>query len=386
MRNNIKIAAMAGAVILTMTAVGLTGCGEAKVINPGTIASKADGKEESKVSGNLTLNGSTSMAEVCQALGERFVEKYPQVKMDKSGSGSGEAASPVNNGSVENIKNNTYKSFRPFIDISRKNTEDELVKAWFDFIYSDEGAQVIKECKLIPTDMIMPLVYIADDEMNIRKLVSIGLKGEGIDVETFEDGESVLNGIEREKPDLVLLDIMMPKMDGIQVCARIRNQAGIKEMPVIMLTAKSTEIDKIVGLEIGADDYITKPFSIKELAARIRALLRRSRMSGSDESEKMEVNGIYIDVPGHIVKKNGSKVDLTAKEFSLLLTLIENSGNVLSRDRLLDLVWGTEYFGDTRTVDVHIRYLRQKIEDDPDDPRRIITVRGYGYKFNTGEI
>ncbi len=232
----------------------------------------------------------------------------------------------------------------------------------------------------------MPLVYIADDEMNIRKLVSIGLKGEGIDVETFEDGESVLNGIEREKPDLVLLDIMMPKMDGIQVCARIRNQAGIKEMPVIMLTAKSTEIDKIVGLEIGADDYITKPFSIKELAARIRALLRRSRMSGSDESEKMEVNGIYIDVPGHIVKKNGSKVDLTAKEFSLLLTLIENSGNVLSRDRLLDLVWGTEYFGDTRTVDVHIRYLRQKIEDDPDDPRRIITVRGYGYKFNTGEI
>ena len=230
----------------------------------------------------------------------------------------------------------------------------------------------------------MALIYIADDEPNIRKLVAFGLKDSGYEPVEFADGASLLQAVNRKLPDAVILDWMMPPPDGLTVCRMLRENEKTHHVPVLMLTARGEEFDRVLGLEIGADDYIVKPFSIKELCARVRAVLRRTERA-VPAGEVLEAGGLRADIGGHSVTKKGCAVNLTAKEFDLLVFLMKNCGRVLTRDTLLDQVWGVEYFGDTRTVDVHIRYLRQKIEDDPDKPALILTVRGVGYKFVDAE-
>ena len=227
----------------------------------------------------------------------------------------------------------------------------------------------------------MPLVYIADDEPNIRRLVAFGLKDSGFESAEFADGETLLAGIKARKPDVIILDWMMPPPDGLAVCRTLRSDADTRDIPILMLTARGEEIDKVLGLELGADDYIVKPFGIKELCARVRAVLRRTARSQEPE-QKLEAGTLQVDIARHTVTKNGTKIELTVKEFDLLAMLMKNRGKVLTRDSLLDKVWGVEYFGDTRTVDVHVRYLRQKVEDDPDHPVLIQTVRGVGYRFS----
>lgn len=228
----------------------------------------------------------------------------------------------------------------------------------------------------------MALVYIADDEMNIRKLVAFGLKDSGFETAEFANGDSLLAGVRQRRPDAIVLDWMMPGTDGLQVCRILHADEHLRSIPILMLTAKGEEIDKVLGLEMGADDYITKPFGIKELCARVRAVLRRTaRREEEPEEQILSVNGVTVDIMRHTVTKNGEEIELTAKEFDLLCMLMRHAGKVLTRDTLLDKVWGIEYFGDTRTVDVHVRYLRQKIEDNSDEPTRIQTVRGVGYKF-----
>lgn len=229
----------------------------------------------------------------------------------------------------------------------------------------------------------MALVYVADDEMNIRKLVAFGLKDAGYESAEFADGASLLAAVRQKKPDAIILDWMMPPPDGLAVCRMLRENPEWKHIPVLMLTARGEEIDRVLGLEIGADDYVVKPFSVKELCARVRAVLRRAGRAGSaEESDQLLASGtLTVDIARHTVTKRNERRELTAKEFDLLVMLMKNREKVLTRDTLLDKVWGVEYYGDTRTVDVHIRYLRQKIEDDPETPRLIQTVRGVGYKF-----
>ena len=226
----------------------------------------------------------------------------------------------------------------------------------------------------------MPLIYIADDEPNIRRLVAFGLKDNSFETAEFADGNTLLAGIKARRPDAIVLDWMMPPPDGLEVCRILRSNPETSQIPILMLTARGEEIDKVLGLELGADDYIVKPFGIKELCARVRAVLRRTERSQEPEN-KLEAGSLKLDIERHTVTKGDSSIELTAKEFDLLAILMRNRGKVLTRDSLLDKVWGMEYFGDTRTVDVHVRYLRQKVEDDPDRPLWIQTVRGVGYKF-----
>ncbi len=232
----------------------------------------------------------------------------------------------------------------------------------------------------------MPLIYIVDDEANIRRLASLALEEQGMEVRSYENGEQLLGALDRSIPDCILLDWMMPGLDGIQLLHRIRNNDKFKNIPLIMLTAKSEEMDVVMALELGADDYISKPFGIKELPARVRAVLRRQNRASEDtQDRKLSASGITIDPKRHSVVKNGVNIDLTAREFDLLYVLMESPGRVFTRDTLLNQVWDTEYFGDTRTVDVHIRYLRQKIEDDDTNPVHIKTIRGVGYSFADSE-
>jgi len=227
----------------------------------------------------------------------------------------------------------------------------------------------------------MALVYIADDELNIRKLIAFGLKDSGFETAEFPDGTQLLAALKLRVPDAIILDWMMPQPDGLAVCRMLRENETTRAIPVLMLTARGEEIDRVLGLEIGADDYIVKPFSMKELCARVRAVLRRTGRQEEPAEKVLSIGGVNVDIVRHIVKKAGNPVELTAKEFDLLVMLMKNSGKVLTRNTLLDKVWGVEYYGDTRTVDVHVRYLRQKIEDNPDEPAYIQTVRGVGYKF-----
>ena len=228
----------------------------------------------------------------------------------------------------------------------------------------------------------MALIYIADDELNIRKLVSFGLKDSGFETAEFPDGTQLMNAVRQRAPDAIILDWMMPQPDGLAVCRMLRENEATRAIPVLMLTARGEEIDRVLGLEIGADDYIVKPFSIKELCARVRAVLRRSARQEDSAGQVLSSGDLTVDITRHSVKKGDVSIELTVKEFDLLAMLMKNSGKVLTRDTLLDKVWGIEYYGDTRTVDVHVRYLRQKIEDNPDDPVYIQTVRGVGYKFS----
>lgn len=223
-------------------------------------------------------------------------------------------------------------------------------------------------------------ILVVDDEEHIVELIKFNLETNGFKVISAGDGNDALKLARREVPQLVLLDLMLPGMDGYDVCREIRRDQSISTMPVIMITAKGEELDKILGLELGADDYITKPFSVRELVARVKAVLRRTRVQYIDKT--FTFDNVNIDFQRHNIVKNDKKVDLTLKEFELLQILITNKGRVMTRDFLLDKVWGYEYVGETRTVDVHIRHLRQKIENDDKNPKYIETIRGIGYRFN----
>lgn len=223
-------------------------------------------------------------------------------------------------------------------------------------------------------------ILVVDDEEHIIQLIKFNLEKNGYKVISAIDGIEGLKTAKSERPQLVLLDLMLPGLDGYDVCREIRKDNNISNMPVIMITAKGEELDKILGLELGADDYITKPFSVRELMARVKAVLRRTKIEYNDKSYKF--GDIAIDFQKHEIIKVNEKLDLTLKEFELLEVLIKNKGRVMTRDFLLDKIWGYEYIGETRTVDVHIRHLRQKIEDDDKKPKYIETIRGIGYRFN----
>ena len=229
----------------------------------------------------------------------------------------------------------------------------------------------------------MAKILVVDDEASIVTMLAYNLKKEGYDVVTAEDGEVALEKFESEKPDLLLLDIMMPKMDGYEVCRKIREKSNV---PIIMLTARADEVDKVVGLEMGADDYVTKPFGNRELIARVKANLRRSDIAPVTNNEKDGNNQVYgdlnIDFDRYEVTKRGEVINLTLSEFELLTFLATQTPTIFTRENLLEKVWGYEYFGDVRAVDVTIRRLREKIEDDPSKPKYIVTKRGVGYYFN----
>ncbi|WP_294359679.1 response regulator transcription factor [uncultured Clostridium sp.] len=223
-------------------------------------------------------------------------------------------------------------------------------------------------------------ILIVDDEEHIVELIKFNLDANGYRTITASNGLEALELAKNEKPDLILLDIMLPGLNGNDVCKEIRKDIEIATIPIIMITAKGEELDRILGLELGADDYVTKPFSVRELMARVKAVLRRTKVESV--SDTYIFGNVSIDFNKHEVIKNGEKVDLTLKEFELLQILIKNSGRVLTRDLLLDKIWGYEFIGETRTIDVHIRYLRKKIEDDDKNPKFIETIRGIGYRFN----
>lgn len=225
-------------------------------------------------------------------------------------------------------------------------------------------------------------ILIVDDEENILELLRFNLENSGYDVICASNGIDALKLVKEKRPKLVLLDIMLPGMDGLDVCKEIKKDKDLKNTSIIMLTAKGEELDKILGLELGADDYMTKPFSIRELMARVKAVLRRTNVVDVKEENFYEKGRIKVDFERYEVLINGEKIDTTLKEFELLEMLIKNRGKILNREILLEKIWGYEYIGETRTVDVHIRYLRKKIEEDDKAPKFIETIRGVGYRFN----
>ncbi|MGL5314874.1 MAG: response regulator [Peptostreptococcaceae bacterium] len=225
-------------------------------------------------------------------------------------------------------------------------------------------------------------ILVIDDEIHIVELLKFNLETSNYNVDFAYDGLDGYIKAKENKPDLILLDWMLPNISGIDVLKKIRSDKDLKQIPVIMLTAKNMENDKIEGLEVGADDYITKPFSIKELLARISSVLRRYNINEKPAESVLSSGNLKLDLYKHEVYKGSEKIDLTLKEFELLKLLLENKGKVLSRNHLLDKIWGYEYYGETRTVDVHIRYLRKKIEGDSTSEKYIQTVRGVGYKID----
>jgi len=228
-------------------------------------------------------------------------------------------------------------------------------------------------------------ILVVEDDANLLDVVRYNLVKEGYNVLAATDGQEAVSVAREQKPDMMILDIMLPYLDGLEVCRILRKETNV---PILMLTAKAAEIDKVVGLEVGADDYVSKPFSLRELLARVKAMLRRSEMVRTDASiiepsdtDRVVLGDLAVDLSRHVVTKDGEPVALSPKEFDLLAFLAQNRRRAFSRDYLLDKVWGYEYGGDTRTVDVHIRWLRQKIEVEPSRPTRILTVRGVGYKL-----
>jgi len=238
-------------------------------------------------------------------------------------------------------------------------------------------------------------ILLVDDENTLLETMAYNLEQSGYQVITAADGYSALEAARKEEPDLVILDIMLPGIDGLEVCRQLRREHNTATIPILMLTAKGEEIDKVVGLEVGADDYVTKPFGRRELLARVRALLRRAEYPPAHSGEygqdnvsehraparELVAGPLRIDLAGRRVNCRGHELELQPKQFELLTYLIRNLGTVLTRDQLLHNVWGYDYVGDTRTVDVHIRWLREKIEEDPANPKLIQTVRGVGYVF-----
>ena len=227
-----------------------------------------------------------------------------------------------------------------------------------------------------------PKILIRDDEIHIVELIRFNLETSGYEVDIAYDGLDGYLKIKENAPQLVLLDWMLPNISGIDMLKKIRNDKSLSDIPVIMLTAKNMESDKIEGLELGADDYITKPFSIKELLARVSSVLRRYNINKENVENILTVGSLNVNLLKHEVFKGNEKIDLTLKEFELLKLLLESKGKVLSRNYLLDKIWGYDYYGETRTVDVHIRYLRKKIEGDNSSEKYIQTIRGVGYKID----
>ena len=226
----------------------------------------------------------------------------------------------------------------------------------------------------------MTKVLIVEDEPSFSDALSFMLRKEGFEVIVADDGVRGIELFERDGADLVLLDVMLPGVQGTEVCRTLRQTSRV---PIIMLTAKDSEIDKVVGLELGADDYVTKPFSSRELVARVRAVLRRQVSEPVElaHDARLESGPVAMDVERHLVTVNGEEVKLPLKEFELLEMLLRNSGRVLTRTQLIDRIWGSNYVGDTKTLDVHVKRIRSKIEPDPANPRYLVTVRGLGYKF-----
>ncbi|MDO4814482.1 MAG: response regulator YycF [Gemella sp.] len=229
-------------------------------------------------------------------------------------------------------------------------------------------------------------ILVVDDEEPIAKILEFNLVKEGYDVIKAHDGEKAVELAFSEKPDLILLDLMLPKKDGMEVCREVRTKMNT---PIIMLTAKNSEIDKVLGLEFGADDYVTKPFSTRELMARVKVNLRRSiqvvEEPEEEQVEELRVRDIIINPEAYSIKKNGEEIELTRREFELFYYLFQHQGQVMTRENLLQTVWGYDYFGDVRTVDVTVRRLREKIEDDSSNPKYIITRRGVGYYIGAEE-
>lgn len=224
----------------------------------------------------------------------------------------------------------------------------------------------------------MTRILIVEDEASFSEALSYTLQKEGYEVSVAEDGLEAVELFDKDGPDLVLLDLMLPGQPGTEVCRQIRQRSNV---PVIMLTAKDSEIDKVVGLELGADDYVTKPYSSRELLARVRAVLRRHVDTEVDDASTVAAGPVRMDVERHTVEVRGEAVSLPLKEFELLEMLLRNAGRVLTRGQLIDRVWGSDYVGDTKTLDVHVKRLRAKVEPDPSRPQHLITVRGLGYKF-----
>ena len=228
----------------------------------------------------------------------------------------------------------------------------------------------------------LPTVLVVEDEESFVDALVVGLKREGFLVKVARDGVEAVDLFDAVRPDLVLLDVMLPKMSGIDVCREIRSRSRV---PIIMVTAKASEIDTVVGLEVGADDYVSKPYRLRELVARMRAVLRRAPRledASSRSPDVLEVGDVRLDPERHEVFVRGDKVSLPLKEFELLEILLANAGRVLTRETLIDRVWGPHYVGDTKTLDVHVKRLRSKVEDMPSAPSRIVTIRGLGYKFD----
>jgi len=221
-------------------------------------------------------------------------------------------------------------------------------------------------------------ILIVEDDPNLLEALKYNVRKEGHEAITAVDGTQALEVARTGKPDLIILDVMLPKMSGFEVCRILRKEMTV---PILMLTARDDEVDKVVGLDLGADDYMTKPFSMRELLARIRAMLRRVESQTAPLESPLRLGDLEVDASRHVVTKAGNALVLTPKEFDLLAFLARNKGLVFSRDQLLEKVWGYDYSGDTRTIDVHVRWLREKIEDNPEEPKRLITVRGVGYKL-----
>ena len=227
--------------------------------------------------------------------------------------------------------------------------------------------------------MEYPMVLVVEDERSFVDALTVGLGREGFRVSVAVDGAEALDQFDVVRPDLVLLDVMLPKISGVDVCRELRKRS---QVPIIMVTAKGAEIDTVVGLEVGADDYVTKPYRIRELVARMRAVLRRTSPDAGELSlGSIVVGNVTLDADEHRVTINGDDTALPLKEFELLHLLLANAGRVLTRETLIDRVWGTDYVGDTKTLDVHVKRLRSKVEADPANPTRIVTIRGLGYKY-----
>jgi two-component system response regulator RegX3 len=230
--------------------------------------------------------------------------------------------------------------------------------------------------------MSQTTILVVEDEDSFIEALTVGLSREGFRVRVARDGNEALEMFDIVNPDLVLLDVMLPKVSGVDVCRELRRRS---QVPIIMVTAKSAEIDTVVGLEVGADDYVTKPYRLRELVARIRAVLRRvpasSDLASYPSADALQVGDVMLDPERHEVVIRGTAAQLPLKEFELLALLLENAGRVLTRDTLIDRVWGSDYVGDTKTLDVHIKRLRAKVEPEPSNPTRIVTIRGYGYKY-----
>ena len=222
-------------------------------------------------------------------------------------------------------------------------------------------------------------ILVADDEPTLVATLKFNLERESYSVITATDGEAALSAARETRPDLIVLDLMMPGLNGLEVCRILRKEMHV---PILILTARGDEIDKVAGLELGADDYVTKPFSMRELTARVRALLRRSEYAPVPEQDVVSTGNLIIDLQKRAVSRDGGNLPLKPKEFELLSFLARNPSRAFTREQLLNQIWGYDYAGDTRTVDVHVRWLRQKIETEPDQPIRLITIRGVGYRFD----